>query len=453
MTTDTFPKLATRTAEIAGTKVTLTGIAKGSGMIAPDMATMLAFVFTDAAIPAPVLRQLLARANDRSFNAVTVDGDTSTSDTLLLCATGQAQAQDGAAPRPTRICEGFRAALDDLLDRSGASGGARRRGRLEVRHDRRDRRRVVGAARRIGLAIANSPLVKTAIAGADANWGRIVMAVGKAGEKADRDKLAIAIGGVARRGQGPARARLRRGAGRGAYEGPGDRDRGRRRRRPRPRHRVDLRSDPRLYRHQCRLPELRPPTAPRAETDRLILRPLARADIDGMVPLLDDWDVVRHTARIPFPYTRAHAEAWLPEVEAGLEDGTEIVLAVTERASAAFLGLVGLEDRSRPRAKAYSASGSAGPIGGRALRARRSMPRSASLSTRSASSRSSHRICRRTRPRRASRTSSVSSRPGAAGSRFRRATATREVVLRAIGRDAWRRAPSACRSCWSRLSR
>ncbi|HEX7006490.1 MAG TPA: bifunctional glutamate N-acetyltransferase/amino-acid acetyltransferase ArgJ [Alphaproteobacteria bacterium] len=195
MTTDTFPKIATRQAEIAGTTVTLTGIAKGSGMIAPDMATMLAFAFTDAAIPAPVLQKLLVRANDRSFNAITVDGDTSTSDTLLLCATGQVRHKKVRAATDAHL-RGFRAALEELLidlahqvvrDGEGASkfvaitvtGAAS-----------------AAAARRIGLAIANSPLVKTAIAGEDANWGRIVMAVGKAGEKADRDKLAIRIGGV-----------------------------------------------------------------------------------------------------------------------------------------------------------------------------------------------------------------------------------------------------------------
>ncbi|HVO17128.1 MAG TPA: bifunctional glutamate N-acetyltransferase/amino-acid acetyltransferase ArgJ [Alphaproteobacteria bacterium] len=195
MTTDTFPKLATRPVEIDGVPVTLTGMAKGSGMIAPDMATMLAFAFTDAAIPAPVLRQLLTRANDRSFNAITVDGDTSTSDTLLLCATGRAKHKKVRAANDAHL-RAFRKALDELLidlahqvvrDGEGASkfvsitvtGAAS-----------------AGAARRIGLAVANSPLVKTAIAGEDANWGRIVMAVGKAGEKADRDKLAIRIGGV-----------------------------------------------------------------------------------------------------------------------------------------------------------------------------------------------------------------------------------------------------------------
>jgi len=205
MTTDTFPKGATRRTEIAGTAVTLNGIAKGSGMIAPDMATMLAFVMTDAKLPAPLLQRLLQLANDRSFNAITVDGDTSTSDSLILGATGQAQNRDVPADASLEdpLLRPFRAALEALLvdlaqqvvrDGEGASkfiaitvtGAASRR-----------------AARRIGLAIGNSPLVKTAIAGEDANWGRIVMAVGKAGERADRDRLAIRIGGypVAEAGQ------------------------------------------------------------------------------------------------------------------------------------------------------------------------------------------------------------------------------------------------------------
>jgi len=202
MTTDTFPKGASRQAEIAGVPVTLNGIAKGSGMIAPDMATMLAFVATDAKIPAATLQSLLTRGTQRSFNSITVDGDTSTSDTLLLCATGGAAHRRVAGPDDV-LLKDFRAALEDLLvdlaqqvvrDGEGAqkfvtiavSGAASAR-----------------AARRIGLAIGNSPLVKTAIAGQDPNWGRIVMAVGKAGEKADRDRLAIRIGGleVARDGQ------------------------------------------------------------------------------------------------------------------------------------------------------------------------------------------------------------------------------------------------------------
>ena len=195
MTTDTFPKLATRVARIGDTDVTINGIAKGSGMIAPDMATMLAFCATDAAIPAPILQKLLADGTAKTFNCITVDSDTSTSDTLLLAATGQAgnkRPKNASDP----LLRAFKAALDDLLldlalqvvkDGEGASkfveiavGGAAN----------------AGAARRIGLAIANSPLVKTAIAGEDANWGRIVAAIGKSGERADRDKLQVRIGGV-----------------------------------------------------------------------------------------------------------------------------------------------------------------------------------------------------------------------------------------------------------------
>jgi glutamate N-acetyltransferase/amino-acid N-acetyltransferase len=192
MTTDTFPKVATRTATIGGVRVTINGMAKGAGMIAPDMATMLAFVFTDAAIAQPLLQDLLAKGAARSFNSITVDSDTSTSDTLLLFATGQA----GNPVASAADLRDFKRKLDSLLlelahavVKDGEGAGKF----VEVR--------VTGAAsaaaaRRIGLAIANSPLVKTAIAGEDANWGRIVMAVGKAGEKADRDKLAIRIGGV-----------------------------------------------------------------------------------------------------------------------------------------------------------------------------------------------------------------------------------------------------------------
>lgn len=195
-TTDTFPKAATRSCTIAGVPVTLNGIAKGSGMIAPDMATMLAFVFTDAAIPAPVLQSLLSGAADRSFNSITVDGDTSTSDTVLMAATGAAGNPLPEGPRD-RALAGFRKALDalmiDLAQQVVRDGeGAQKFVSIQVTG-------AVSAksARRIGLAIANSPLVKTAIAGEDANWGRIVMAVGKAGEKADRDRLSIAVGGVA----------------------------------------------------------------------------------------------------------------------------------------------------------------------------------------------------------------------------------------------------------------
>jgi glutamate N-acetyltransferase/amino-acid N-acetyltransferase len=194
-TTDTFPKGASRTARIDGVTVTINGIAKGSGMIAPDMATMLAFLFTDADLPAETLQALLKPAADKSFNCVTVDGDSSTSDTVLLAATGRAAHEPVTGPRDRRLA-GFRAALEavmiDLAQQLARDGeGAQKLATITVTGAVSAR-----SARRIGLSIANSPLVKTALAGADANWGRIVMAVGKAGEPADRDRLAIAIGRV-----------------------------------------------------------------------------------------------------------------------------------------------------------------------------------------------------------------------------------------------------------------
>ena len=195
MTTDTFPKASARTAEIGGTKVTIVGIAKGSGMIAPDMATMLCFVATDAAIPPGVLQSCLRRATEASFNNTTVDSDTSTSDTVLLFATGQAGNPKVAAFTGAAL-DAFQEQLDAvLLDlalqvvRDGE--GAQKLIRIEVTGAVSD-----SSAKRIGLAVANSPLVKTAIAGEDANWGRVVMAVGKAGEPADRDKLSVGMGGT-----------------------------------------------------------------------------------------------------------------------------------------------------------------------------------------------------------------------------------------------------------------
>jgi glutamate N-acetyltransferase/amino-acid N-acetyltransferase len=194
-TTDTFAKAVTRTVSIAGTRVTINGIAKGSGMIAPDMATMLAFLFTDAAIPADVLQTIVDRAVKRSFNSITVDSDTSTSDTVLFAATGATRhkpvtgADDKHLKDFRRAVESAMIELAQLIVRDGE--GASKFVTITVRGAASG-----GAARRVGLAIANSPLVKTAIAGEDANWGRIVMAVGKAGERADRDKLGIAIGGV-----------------------------------------------------------------------------------------------------------------------------------------------------------------------------------------------------------------------------------------------------------------
>lgn len=198
MTTDTFPKVATAEAEIGGVRVRISGMAKGAGMIAPDMATMLSFVFTDAPIAAPALQAMLSKSAQGSFNAITVDSDTSTSDTLMLFATGAAAAR--GCPKITAASDrrlvAFKAALDVVLTnlahqvvRDGE--GARKFVEIEVTGADSAK-----AAKRIALSIANSPLVKTAVAGEDANWGRIVMAVGKAGEKAERDKLAIWFGGI-----------------------------------------------------------------------------------------------------------------------------------------------------------------------------------------------------------------------------------------------------------------
>jgi glutamate N-acetyltransferase/amino-acid N-acetyltransferase len=195
MTTDTFPKASMRKVKIGKTEVTIVGIAKGSGMIAPDMATMLSFVFTDAKIPAVVLQRLLRDAVDRSFNSITVDSDTSTSDTMLLAATGQAKHPRVSGVGETHLKD-FRKALRevaiDLATQVVRDGeGAQKFVTIDV-----SGAESTAAARRIGLAIANSPLVKTAIAGGDPNWGRVVMAIGKAGEKADRDRISIGMGGL-----------------------------------------------------------------------------------------------------------------------------------------------------------------------------------------------------------------------------------------------------------------
>ncbi len=192
-TTDTFAKGATASAIVDGCKVQLVGIIKGSGMIAPDMATMLGYIFTDATVDAVFLQELLSASNRISFSCITVDSDTSTSDTVLVFATGK------AANAPLRSFEdagadAFASALNDIC---------RQLAHLVVRDGEGAQKfieiTVTGAvsddsARRVGLAIANSPLVKTAIAGEDANWGRVVMAVGKAGEPADRDRLSIRFG-------------------------------------------------------------------------------------------------------------------------------------------------------------------------------------------------------------------------------------------------------------------
>ena len=194
-TTDTFAKGASATAVVDGKSITVTGIAKGSGMVAPDMATMLAFIATDAAIETATLNQITQQAVDASFNAITVDSDTSTSDTVLVLASGGAgNAAISTAESSDALA--FAAALNKvmtdlamLIVRDGE--GASKFISINVSGAEDN-----ASARRLGLAIANSPLVKTAIAGEDANWGRIVMAVGKSGERADRDRLSIAIGGV-----------------------------------------------------------------------------------------------------------------------------------------------------------------------------------------------------------------------------------------------------------------
>ena len=195
MTTDTFPKGATATATIDGATVRINGFCKGSGMIAPNMATMLGYVFTDAALPAPVLQEMLSETTEVSFNAMTVDGDTSTSDTVLLCATQQAKhaaIAHASDPRLGDFRRALRGVMVDLARQIARDGeGAQKFVTIDVAGAENDR-----AARQIGLAIGNSPLVKTALAAGDANWGRIVMAVGKAGEKADRNRLGIAVGGV-----------------------------------------------------------------------------------------------------------------------------------------------------------------------------------------------------------------------------------------------------------------
>jgi glutamate N-acetyltransferase/amino-acid N-acetyltransferase len=198
MTTDTFPKGAAAMVRLGPSAVTICGIAKGAGMIAPDMATLLSFVFTDAPIAPAVLKALLRDGVEDTFNAVTIDGDTSTSDTLLAFATGAAAARGVAKiarlsdPRLPAFRKGFEAVLANLAEQVARDGeGARKLVEIVVEGARSKK-----SARRVALSIANSPLVKTAIAGEDANWGRVVMAVGKAGEPADRDRLSIWFNGI-----------------------------------------------------------------------------------------------------------------------------------------------------------------------------------------------------------------------------------------------------------------
>jgi glutamate N-acetyltransferase / amino-acid N-acetyltransferase len=195
-TTDTYAKCATRSLQIGGKTVTINGIAKGAGMIAPNMATMLVYIATDAAVAAPVLQGMVSASAAKTFNCITVDSDTSTSDTVLVFATGTAgapaiaKASDAAAKEFGAALHGLMHDLAMLVIKDGE--GITKLVEIAVKGAEND-----ASAHKIAMAVANSPLVKTAIAGEDANWGRIVMAVGKAGEAADRDKLGISMGGIA----------------------------------------------------------------------------------------------------------------------------------------------------------------------------------------------------------------------------------------------------------------
>ncbi len=198
MTTDTFPKVATARVKLGKATVTINGMAKGAGMIAPDMATMLSFVFTDAPISAAALQSLLKTGVEDTFNALTIDSDTSTSDTLLAFATGAAAANGapkisrGSDPRLKAFAKAFHGVLANLAEQVARDGeGARKLVEIIV-----EGATSKPSARKIAMSIANSPLVKTAIAGEDANWGRVVMAIGKAGEPANRDKISISFNGI-----------------------------------------------------------------------------------------------------------------------------------------------------------------------------------------------------------------------------------------------------------------
>jgi glutamate N-acetyltransferase/amino-acid N-acetyltransferase len=241
MTTDTFAKAATVTAKLGRKTVTINGIAKGSGMIAPDMATMLVFLFTDAKLPARILQKLLSASTAKSFNCITVDGDTSTSDTVLLFASGAAGAVSPAIRNESDSrLKGFAKALDALcldLALQVVKDGEGAEKLIEIAITGADSDK---AARRIGMAIANSPLVKTAIAGEDANWGRIVMAIGKS------------VCGKERH----ARSCLQGSRDHASYEGAVDRHCRRCRRWARQGDSLDLRSHASLYRHQWLLPQL-----------------------------------------------------------------------------------------------------------------------------------------------------------------------------------------------------
>ena len=224
MTTDTFAKASIAKAKLGKDTVTIQGIAKGSGMIAPDMATMLVFIFTDAAVPAKALQAMLSASVDKTFNCITVDGDTSTSDTVLLFATGAKGKLTGIKSAADARLKAFAKALNAVchdLALQVAKDGEGAEKLIEITLTGAENNK---AAHRIAMSIANSPLVKTAIAGEDANWGRIVMAIGKAGEKAIRDKIKIKIGGMQVAKSGMRDGCLQGSRDHAAHEGPPHRD-------------------------------------------------------------------------------------------------------------------------------------------------------------------------------------------------------------------------------------
>ena len=195
MTTDTFPKLVSRSVKIGGVPVTISGFCKGSGMIAPNMATLLAFVFTDAAIPSKILQEMLKNGVEKSFNSTTVDGDTSTNDTLMAFATGTAKHAPIKSAKDAKLKD-FSSAFEELLIEMAQlvirdGEGATKFVTIDVTGAASDK-----AAKQIGLTIANSPLVKTALAASDANWGRVLAAAGRAGEKMDQTRASISMGGL-----------------------------------------------------------------------------------------------------------------------------------------------------------------------------------------------------------------------------------------------------------------
>ena len=256
MTTDTFPKVATATVKLGKTKVTINGMAKGAGMIAPDMATMLSFVFTDAPLSSAVLQSLLKTGVEDTFNAVTIDSDTSTSDTLLAFATGTAAAN--GAPRITRagdvrlkpFAKAFREVLANLAEQVARDGeGARKLVEIIV-----DGATTKASARKIAMSVANSPLVKTAIAGEDANWGRVVMAIGKAGEPANRDKISISFNGIRVAKSGARDPSYNEAEVSEVMKNPENPDQDRAWARQGPRPRADLRPHQGICRDQRRLP-------------------------------------------------------------------------------------------------------------------------------------------------------------------------------------------------------